>query len=131
GLHLRLSPHDVARVGAKPSGDKYGRYNRQARLAVAERDVVIFVHRDRSHPAIRIVGVVGACLGNRRSCRRVSSVSEFIPTNGTMVGFGLEARNRNITDKRFLYGSTPKITISESVHYVGTEVIDVVSRGRR
>ena len=52
GLDRASAPMRVDGVGAEAAGDIDAGFDRQARLAVAERDVVVFVHRDRSHPAI-------------------------------------------------------------------------------
>ena len=47
-----------------------------------------------------------------------------------MLGLAVPARNRDITDERFLHGIAAKITISQPVHQAEVEVINVISRSR-
>ena len=92
---------------------------------------MVFVHRDRSHPAVCAVRVIGPCLENGRSGSGAARVSELIPPNRSMVGFAVSALDRDITNERFLHGIAAKITIGQPVHQEEVEVINVVTRERR
>src|SRR6266576_2854284 len=89
---------------------------------------MVFVHRDRSHPAVGAVRVICAGLENGRSGRGTARISELIPPNRSMAGFAVSAINRDVTDKRFLIAA--KITVSQPVHQPEVEVIKVISWGR-
>ena len=73
-------------------------------------------------------GIIRACLKNGRSGRGAARVSELVPTNRSMAGFALCAVDRDITDERFLHGIAAKVTISQPVHQVEVEVINVITR---
>ena len=58
-------------------------------------------------------------------------VSEFVPTNRSVLGIACAPVNGDITDERFLHGIAAKIAISQAIHQAEVEVIKVISRGRR
>ena len=125
GLHFRLGSH-CAEQDQPPGGrSRRCRENRRARFAVAERDVAIFVHRDRRQPAIVGIRIVGARLEKRRRCRRASGVPEFEPCYSSVIG--VAARIRTADHERLVRGGLRAlVAISQAVHVVPANVVEIV-----
>ena len=125
--HCCLRTHRVEGVCPQPTIDVNTWLDRSARLAVAERNVLVLVHGDRSHPPVRVVRVIRTRLKNRRSGTRAAGVSKFIPSNRPMLGITRTALDADIADKRLLHRAAAEVPIRQPIHQVEREVIEIVS----
>ena len=104
----------------------------RARLAVAERDVVVLVHRDRCHPAVGGVGIERARLEDGRRGGGVAGVSELDPFDRAVAGRARAAGGRCADDQRFLHRAAAEVAIGQPVHEVERDVVEIVrADGRR
>src|SRR2546423_15356050 len=127
GLHFDLRTHAAGRIGSQASCDIDAGLDRRARLAVAQRHVAVFVHRDRRQPAIVSIDIVLAGLENRRRCGRASRswIPEFEPFYGAVVGVATVGRTTD--DERFLgRGLCAVVPVSQVIHEVAANVVEIV-----
>ena len=129
GLHFRLGAHCAAWISREAAGQVDAGLDRRARFAVAQRDVAIFVHRDRRQPTIASIRIVGAGLKKRRLCRRASGVAKFKPLDRSVIRIATGARTTN-NEPFVRQGLGADVAVSQPIHEVSGNVVQIIQSDR-